>query len=416
MLNYLAYEPSCKIIRPSSVINYVLLLLTIVLPFVILEWSPLFVVINRVLFYMAGGLAIYVSLGARFNDSVFSPPYVLFLLLIYSLYGVIRADSFIDLFFESILNSFMFLLGAAIVLWSKKSNLINFPKLLSIILFVHCIDVIFQSVFGFNVLGIVPPIEGRNWGMFVYGAPSAGSYISMMFFVPLFWLRGFRLVVAYVVIGLALFMANDRGPVLQIFSILFVYGLFFYFKVMMLIIVLFASLLYLFDFGYEVLPERIAMAVKAVSYVVEYGVSGLISDHRLANEYSIGGYLEKYASIYNGWFSMDNMWNVLFGSGIGITSVVLEEYAGIGRPHNNVLEFLITFGVLPSIYFILFVVGVVMREKKASIVLMPALFPFSFFSIYSFNWFFLFILLCVVFNYVSRENNMKKNFSPQAVF
>jgi hypothetical protein len=391
-----------------KIINSVLLLQLIILPLMIVELSIVFVIFNRFIFFMVGVVALYYISKIRYKNQLFSPPYVFLVLVIYVFYGCARSDTIHYFFYEGVINGLTILMGAALVIWSMNAKLINFPKYFSILLIAYSLDVIFQSIYGVNILGIEPPIYGRNWGMFVYGAPTAGIYISMMFFVPWFWLKGPKLVMVYCLVIVALFLSNDRGPILQIMAILFIYSFIYHFKLTITLFVFFIVFVINFDFSYEYLPHRIGMLFKLLSHIMDFGVNDLISNSSVSSEYSIQAYIAKYVLIYNGWFSFDNIWNLLFGTGIGITSIILEQYTGVGRPHSNVLEFIITFGLLYSTYFIILVMVVIKRTKKISIVIMPALFPFSFQSLYSFNWFILFIAACLVMIY-SYKTKINQN-------
>ena len=398
----------------SVFINWIILSQLVLLPLLVLEWNPLLVVANRFLFYVAGIIAISYILTNKYDNNIFSAPYVFFIILFYMFYGFLGANNFHELFYESFLNGLMFLFGTALIIWSYTAKLINFPKFISILLVFHSIDVIFQALFGVNVVGLPPYINDRNWGMFFYGAPTSGVFISMVFFIPWFFLKGWLRVFLYILFIAALLLSNDRGPVIQVFTILLVYGMVYKFKLAITFVtLLLLIMLSMYGSILEYLPSRVGLLVRSFHHFIEYGINdflAMVSE----NSFSIKAYQEKYLAIYYGWFNFSNISHVFFGSGIGITHTILEEYTGVGRPHHTILELLITFGVCVFAYFFVILTKVIKKFKSISVVIMPALFPFSFSTIYSFNWFILFLSACISMVYIYRKqlNNAVDFSSP----
>lgn len=393
---------------------FLFLWILVSLPFSVMEWNPGLVYFNRAMLLIVGVWAFFLMSGSKFKKHIFAFPYVLVLLLLYFVYGGIRASNIFDFFHEVVISG-----GAAIIclsvaaLSTKFKRDINLPKYVSLILLMYSLDVLFQAITGVNVFGI-EPYGVRNWGFFVYGAPSAGVFIAMLFFVPWFWLTGTKRVVMYAIVISAMIVANDRAPVAQILAAIFFYLIFIrreYIRTITSLVACFLAFYVLFHLN--LVPSRVHLLFESFFYLLQskHGIAEVIQDSSLAASFSVHGYIEKWASIYSHWFVLSNWFNVMFGTGIGIAPVILSEYTGgvVGRPHSNILEVIITFGLVPFAYFVAMFISFVRQYKSLSIVVLPALLPFSFYSIYSFNWFFLFIMSLVVAIQLKRR---ECNFLP----
>lgn len=365
-----------------------------------MEWNPSLVYFNRAILFIVGIWAFFLVLRSKFKKHTFSFPYVLLLLFLYVVFGGIRANNSYDFFQEVVVNGGMIIICLSLAALSTKFNRdINLPKYVSLILLFYSLDVLLQAIVGLNVFGI-EPFGVRNWGFFVYGAPSAGVFIAMLFFVPWFWLAGAKRVAVYAIVISALIVSNDRAPVAQILAAILFYLVFIRAKYILTVASLVTCFLAFYALSYlNLVPSRVHLLFDAFFYMIEnkHGISDLIQDSSIAASFSLHGYIDKWVSIFSNWFVIGNWFNVMFGTGIGITPVILAEYTGdVGRPHSNILEVIITFGLVPFSYFVAMFISFVRQYKSVSIVVLPALLPFSFYSIYSFNWFFLFIISLVV--------------------
>jgi hypothetical protein len=384
-----------KELTQQKIISLCLLLLIAALPFLAIKVSLINIVIGKVIFMVSGFLALFSLVNSRYKFRK-KDILILVLILIYSLLGLSHVNKLEDLIWDFLPSFLVFLFSFFILKSYINHNDTNFIKLVSYILIFYSFDVVFQYFTGENVIGWDQNTSNRYWGFFYYGAPTAGIFISMLFYIPWFVFTGAKRVAIYVLLIAALLMTNDRGPILQILTISVVYGLIYKPKVTTFLILLAVALLYSID-----LPNRVEL-VRQLAVDVVFGNEFIYHEDDI---YSINGYLDKYILIINNWFSLSNATNFIVGAGIGGSELILKELIGLSRPHSHLLEFFITFGIFTGSFLIFLLVRFVASMKQCGIILAPIVFPFSFSSIYSFNWFILAVIAVICIQLL--QNNKK---------
>lgn len=356
------------------------------------DFSPFIAALNRMAFYVCGLTAGY-KLIVRKNNIEFEWPLFVLVLLFISFATGIRNVSLVSDMYEYasdilMLFSAIALLGPARSPITEKSG-----KFIAWCLVAYSLDVIWQFVYKVDMLGIEPYGEVRNWGLFILGAPTFGVFAVSMFFAPWFYLNIPNKLFAYSIVIPAIFMANDRAPVLQLLACL-IFGIFFIKRKLLVtslvagsIAVLTILLVFL-----DLMPFRIKLLLDFIAWAVQNPNSAfqLQGGDETSKLFSVYDYINTWSTIVNNWFSVGNYENVIYGSGWGAARDTLQYVAGVSRPHSVILELVVTFG-FSSVIFIFALNRLIKKYRVNSLLVMPFFMPFLFFSVYSFNLFILFV-------------------------
>ena len=167
-------------LRNAIIVEIILASLLILLPFSILRVNLFGTLIFKLLFYIVGIYSLYlISRRGKYSNRNF----IIFLLLILSsVNGLIHVPDLQSFVLNFLPNFLMFFLGFSLILWSKEVNVDLILKVMVAVIIFHSIDIIFQYIFNYNLVGLEPYIESRYWGFFYYGSPSAGIFLSTLFF------------------------------------------------------------------------------------------------------------------------------------------------------------------------------------------------------------------------------------------
>jgi hypothetical protein len=291
-------------------------------------------------------------------------------------------------------NVSMLLAGAAILGSPRPAICRRTGEIISYFLVFCSFDVILQSILGVNILGLEPPINGRYWGMFVFGAPSFGVFASILFFGACFYLRGKYLMLGSIIV--AVLLSGDRGAILSLLWSMTMYVLFIRKNLSEILLagVFFGAVIVILANFSWLIPARILSLVDFLFEFWEpsFDVGNIFGLAEAPESASIAGYIQKYQLIWTGWFSWDNGLNAFFGTGWGLTHEKLAEVTGVGRPHNLLLELVIIYGIFTPLLFLKFIL-LLSKHKKFSTLIIVYTSPFMFYSVYSFNFFIIFILM-----------------------
>lgn len=304
----------------------------------------------------------------------------------------------------------------------------NILKLLllssTLVLLFHSLDIIFQTIFTFNIAGIEPVYIGkgflsnRNWGFFNYGSPTAGYFFSMLFFIPLFCLQGIKRILFYILLITAIILTNDRGPIIQLsFAILYYFIVIkrYYFQ-SFIGISLFATGIYYLN-NMKILPTRIGNVIDVIQFYTINGWSNLIINYdqkdsdlvKVAlHHQNLYGYMEKISILINQWYTYDNLIYNLFGIGLGSSDLVMGSLTDLGRPHNLIIEILAVTGLIPGLILVLLILKFMKKNKDYVLIFLPTISPLTTHSITSFNFMFLIFFQILLVFQLSKYKNQNK--------
>ena len=371
------------------------------------EGNPVIVILNRTLILLVMTYCFFSMISSKkFLLELYSFTTLSLILFYVSclgvFYNVMYGGSFLNLS-DIIFITSLFIITTYLIEYNISKILL--PAITIILLF-YGLDIIIQSVVGYNLLGY-PTGHNRNWGFFIYGSPAPGYFLVMLFFIPFFYLKGLKRILFYTILTAAVFLTGDRGPLLQLLFSVFL-GLIFierrYFLSIFLISII--GLSSYFAKAYDLLPYRYNNFVDALSYYKNKGLDKILHDFANLNDDSVTtklnqlnlvGYFEKYHDLYYKWFTFENIIYIFTGAGLGSSDIVLSELVGFGRPHNFLIEVVIILGLIPSVLFFILTVIFLKNSKKYAFIILPTLTPFINASMTSFNFVILIFLqiLCI---------------------
>tara|TARA_Y100001968_G_C19449738_1_gene767706 strand:- start:4483 stop:5769 length:1287 start_codon:yes stop_codon:yes gene_type:complete len=358
--------------------KFLLIFCLISLPITSLKFFPIPGIISRLIFLFAGYKALKTPIRNDISEVKIILYIIYFNLFIVSIGGLSFSSTTID-FFDSIITiSSIFLATKIIALFSQKLDN-KFVSIICNINIIMSLDIILQSIFGFNLIGLSSPYEdqGRFWGLLLHGTPTAGLYLVTFLFLPFFIYSRNRASLYSLIYAFAIFRSADRMALIMILIGIF---LIFIPKIIKIIYslklsiwnLIITNLIFLaigFTFYYtevyaDVLPDRVVVLfdlirnfpekfkiIADVSEVIgndDLARQALDSDQDLAFANMFIVYFYKWSSIITKWFTFNNpfLW---FGGGIATTPSILKNIVGFSRPHNLFLEIIIGFGIIPSL-------------------------------------------------------------------
>jgi len=377
-----------------------LLLILIMLPYIILDAYPTIFWFSKIilLLFMAAVTFIWMTKARTHISAV--ETLIILLHFFYFLLGFVNYIAFagwvgaFDFFFNAyifVAAVFFYYIIPGQALLTKK-----YSMLLVALTNFHSANIILQYLTGQDLFGN-QPIGERYWGMFGYGAPTGGIFLSMLYFIPFLLLRGAPRVISILMCSFAIIMTGDRGPIVQMFLSLLaaisIYSLYAKQYLHILYAFMFILLGAYYAISNDLIPERVFVFY---DFLVYNGFSwGEISAN--SSLLSVEGYVHKWTLIFLNWFSTTNLFNMIVGSGLGATDVMLSEIAGVGRPHNILIEVVITYGILGGLMMLLIFLYLIRMAPLNSIILFPSIIPFAFQSIYSSNLFVLFLIQIYIY-------------------
>lgn len=374
-------------------IIFLLVLLFAMLPFAAMDFSPFLILLHRIFLLGIGFYCALTVLQKSTNQNQFILQFlILFVVFLhssvsFSVYGF-------DKTFKEIIILFLLYF---IIIGVNKGYVVNLAKGVIAVTVFYCLDTIYQFIQGVDLFGFELR-NGRAWGAFHYGSPSIAELLSLVFFLPYFFLKSlFMRTLVYIIFIFAMILANDRGPILQIVLSAIVFFPIAKWKRLLGVMILLLPVIFVpsFDPSAENRLPALFLGFKLF----------LLGDFEefaaFTAMYGIDAYVDIWRNIYNFWFQWDNLIGVLFGSGWGIVPEV------IGRPHNIHLELLISWGVFGYFLFITWLFIVYRRNHKTFVILAPCLLPVGLWSLTSANYLFVASIVFILFERASHQLHSK---------
>lgn len=383
--------------RRDRWLTILLAYLFITLPFAVSDWFPLLRVVNRSLFLAAGIIAAWsLFVKNRYRVRTSWSSLLALLLFLHMGLAIYRSDS-TEMMWETVKENLNLFAVVALASWSHTVGPRFLPQVIIWTSAIYSVDVLIQRVVGVDLFGLQPFGE-RYWGVFSYGAPTFGVFISTVFFVPWFFLESkLKRVLVCVLYLAALLAASDRAPLVQLFLALVLFV-----PAPLILKLAFGGGLitgayYLVWANPEWLPEKIRLLLDAVQLLIIRGPSDFLTDSATLRQLSLDAYLEKWVDVLSAWFTYDNVVNVVFGTGWGALPHVLRDTAGWSRPHSTYLELVISLGVIGAVVLTVVLLALWWRHPRRFLLLAPIVLPFAFFSVFSANWLFLSLMAYMMF-------------------
>ncbi len=372
-----------------------LIYLFVTLPIAVEGFNPYLMTINKVLILLIAFLAgykFYIINSNRIKLSIVSGYFIIF--VIYSYFSGIYLYEIN--YFNGVKELLLFV-SLVFIIWFVKNTpiKIQYIKFISFIILLYSVDVIIQAKFGIDLFGFINHFNERFWGIFHYGAPSFGIFIALFIFLPFFLYKNLFIKISIFSIYLySLILSNDRAAILIVLFSLFMYMFIKNRKYFILSsMILFVLSIFIFQFK-ELLPYRIEMLINLINKVIE---EGIFLDDNALKESSVYHYLEIWSTNLNIWFSLDNYFFILFGSGWGNLQAFFITYGGFERTHNMLLEILMTFGIVGSLVFILIIKRLLIYNDNRLLLIFTYFTPFLFFSLFSANQLLLFVVSYMIY-------------------
>lgn len=364
--------------------------LFVTLPFAVIDLLPVLRVVNRLFLLGVGVLAAYVAI--RRSDYKVTVNWVLVALAALAIHTVVAIainPRYMDP--PELLNLFAVV---SLVMWAMKTRVDFLPPFMIGVAAFYSVDVVIQRLVGVDLFGFTP-FTDRYWGAFRYGAPTFGVFAMTMMFVPLYyverpWLRWSLF--ALMCVGLVL--ANDRAPILQVMLAVLLFMPVSTTKKLIVTVTVSLSLLYVYVAHPQWMPSRILLLFVSAEAVFTIGPARMLA--YFGNSLSIVGYMGKWVSVAEGWFTWDNGVAVLFGTGWGSTPFALADLAGLGRPHSTYIDVLVSLGLAGFVAMAAAVVRLWWKNRGRFLLVSTSVMPVAFFSMFSANWLFLIMVSLIL--------------------
>jgi len=372
----------------DQMVIFLLISLFVLLPFAVIDFSQFIVFFHRSLLIIVGILCVAIVLIKKGYKIKFNSTIAIFLIFfLHSAFLTLSRGSVFSLKEITVLFSLIF-----IAWWSKDVCINRLAKFIIGIATFYCLNVIYQNFNGSDFFGFVPR-DGRVWGAFYYGAPAFGTFISLVFFLPFFFIRSLPVKLFIIaVFGSAMLLANDRAAILQtILAFLLFFPLTRSWRLLMIILAM-APMAWVTMME----PSASNRLMSIYMGLKLFLVNDAIALESVLLEYGMQGYLDIWGAVYNLWFDLENLFGVLFGSGFGIAPEVLGRFHNTNRPHQIHLELMINVGLIGFMFFLGWLSKFYTRHRKCFVIFAPAVLPFAFFSLSSANHLFL-IMLSYIF-------------------
>ncbi|MDB0048180.1 hypothetical protein N9F12_01940 [Burkholderiaceae bacterium] len=380
----------------DSLIVWLLVYLFVVLPFSVIDFSLFLTVFNRFLIIFVGGLCAYSALSkCAFNIRINGTFFIL---------GIIFAHSFVTMLLSGKLDyakEIVTLFGLVFIAkWARGIRVDVLANAVIIIALFYCADVLLQHINGVDLFGFEPR-NGRIWGAFYFGAPTFGSFLSFVFFLPFFYLKGRWLKSTVVVIfAITMFIANDRAPIVQtILAVLLFMPLSRWHKLLAFGLIM--TPLMFVTITEPSATNRVIAIYEGINIFL-FGKDPAAVESYLIS-YGMTAYLDIWGGVIGGWFNWDNLVNVLFGTGWGSAPDSAARISDFGRPHNIHLELLIVWGVVGYAAFLSWLIMLYRRHRDTFVIFSTAVLPFGFFSLTSSNYLFMMTISYILFVQASHE-------------
>lgn len=355
------------------------------LPFAVIDFSFPLVLFNRLVLLLVGFLCVFSALGKRgFNIALNGTFMALAIILMHSVVSMMRDNTF-D--YAKELVTLMSLV--AVVLWARDVRVDRLARFAIGIAVFYSLDAIYQHYTGIDWFGFAP-WGNRSWGAFNFGAPTLGVFLAMIIFLPFFfvksrWLRWS----AFLLIAFGMLVANDRAPMVQVIMAALLFS-----KLRLKYKLLTIGCVLAPIFFVPALPPATSNRIIALYWGLHLFLFGQETMEFKDFYYSSGieAYGQIWGSLVTAWFRGDNIFNVIFGTGWGSSARLAERLSGLGRPHSIHLEIMVSWGLLGYAVIIAKLFNIALRYRAFFIILASSVLPFTFFSLISFNPFFLMAL------------------------
>lgn len=234
----------------------------------------------------------------------------------------------------SALSNYLAFILAFVFYYSVRESSADFLRVIFYIAIFACCDAFFQFVNGVDFFGNPLYAGARATGPFTWPSPVIGSYIAVLFLLPILFLKSRFL--QFIVMALSLFtvlISGNRSNILQIMLV----GFLFLNMKARLLIVLVITMVAIF---YEQL--LVSLDMMAVIRVLD-----LISIEKvIALETEPGRRLHMWQHLAQ---NID-IFTFLFGSGFGASELYIENVYPFGyqHPHHLYLEIFLNLGFVAS--------------------------------------------------------------------
>lgn len=260
---------------------------------------------------------------------------------------------------------FLFFLFIYFFINFNQKFFFNLIKFYQIILFLFSIDIIFQSIFGFNVINLKPSIDNPNRYSGVFGTELVAGTFLFFLSIPIVShiignFKNFSLnekvynFFFIIVISLAIIQTGDRMATLMYLSSIFLIFLFEVSlkKFLSLFLVFFIFLIIIFN-NFSNVQKRYTTLHKDLSDLKNFG------------------YYRLFSSSINIWKE-----NKFFGVGLKnyrkvCNTNVHDNHTNLStlcstHPHNSLLELLVETGLIGLVLFKIFIISVIsfIYQKK----------------------------------------------------
>lgn len=362
----------------DRIIVWLLVYLFATLPFAAIDFSPFLMVLNRFLLIIVGGLSAYSALSKRsFRIRLNGAFFILGIILIHSFISILITGKLEYGKETGILFSLVF-----IAMWARDIRVDVLAKAVIFVTLFYCADAMYQYINGVDLCGFTPQ-NNRFWGCFSFGAPTFGIFLSLVFFLPFFYLkRSWLRLVVVVMFALSMFIAGDRAPIVQTLLAMFIFMPSRHWQKLLVFGLVLIPMPFLIEMDPSTSNRVIAMLEGMKLFLFSEDSVAL---EEFVHSYGISAYLNIWSEVIGGWFTWDNLANVPFGAGWGSAPDAIASISRFGRPHNTHIEVLVIWGVVGYAAVLGWIIWLYRRNRETFVIFAPSILPFGFFSLVSSN-------------------------------
>ncbi len=392
-------------IKKYQLLSYVLVYLFASMPFSVKDYNIVLMQFNRAIFTLVGMFTL--------NDFIKKENYkigmtsIRIYLFIFALYSTIISLRYFESNYLSFTKEMIQFLCVIFIISYLKNNhqsQITVNTIYFIVLF-YSADVMIQAYFGKDLFGFVSLVQGRPWGAFHYGAPTAGIFIAQFIWLPFLVHRKKIYYFSFTFLIFALILTNDRAPIFIVITSIIIYVVLWDSKNIIYVFTLLLVFCF-FVFKYKhLLPLRIQSIIDLYPLLLSEDIN--LYDENFIRNFSLHDYVLYWTTNISIWFDPANFLFIIFGVGIGNLQAFFIHEGGFPRTHNMLLELFFTFGILGSSMIVYTLQKVFFLKTKRLLLITVYFTPFLFFSLFSFNQILMFIISTMV--YFSSNGELETN-------
>jgi O-antigen ligase len=364
------------------------------------------------------------------NDDVFK---FFFIFLIFavcsSLYNYINSNILIDDLVKSLLLIRFPIFYLAVVYWLKP-NIRIIAISASIASLVLCLDILYQYIFGHNILGFTDIYNGNRLQGLFNDEYIAGSYLVKIFILNFFLLSTiskYLRVLFYIVFTFFIIIIGERAALVQIFIFIFFTETFYFenkFKINFIFIIPILAIIFFSTINFLSFQSHL---LKPLKYLDDESITNHILYEKDIFDRNINN------SFKNRIYRFDNNWLPHYASAIGMfmdSPIMGKGYRGFRNncdkysyefilhnktrcsthPHQIYIQLISEFGLMGLLLFMLFIYKSINsfynRNVKLKLILTLFIFFIPFFTptgnLFT-NW--MFSLFWYIFVFLKLEND-----------